>query len=70
MTFGLLEVFLCFAIACMLMLTAAIMYYLFETIAQRTQFIRLYAMFENRKTQNLWHKNRSRKNPAKNTKKN
>ena len=70
MTFGLLEVFLCFALACMLMLTAAIMYYLLDGIVSRKQFIRLYAMFENRKTQAIWRKNRDQKNAAKNTKKN
>lgn len=70
MTFGLWEVFLCFALACMLMLTAAIMYYLLDGIVARKQFLRLYAMFESRKTLKLWHKNRARKNAAKNTKKN
>lgn len=70
MTFGLLEVFLCFALVCMLMLTAVLVYYLLDGIAFRKQFLELYAIFENRKTQKLWRKKRVRKNPAKNTKKN
>lgn len=69
MMFELLEVFLCFALVCMLMLTAVLVYYLLDGIAFRKQFLELYAIFENRKTQKLWHKKRVRKNPAKNTKK-
>lgn len=42
MTFGLLEVFLCFALACMLMLTAALVYYLLDGIAHRAKFLQEY----------------------------
>lgn len=42
MTFGLLEVFLCFALACLLLITAALVYYLLDGIAHRAKFLQEY----------------------------
>lgn len=59
MTFGLLEVFQIVFNALMLIAIAALVYGMIRNIASGST----------RTTQKLWHKNRFRKNPAKNTKK-